>query len=197
MSRQGIRIQSMLMVMLLVLPVFSGAFIHPKQLLPNVQTTQVKDTFDASSSEGFNFIGCAYTSHPMAAYVNQDGGMVLHFGLINLQGLSGRLDVGYFSNKDGGGSMIKSIPIMGNILLGYPLQSRIDSYLGLGLGLIAFQDAVSKIGIGFQWFSGVTFGITSDMSLFTEYGRQYCSVDNQNLDAEMVKFGLTFKFFPR
>ena len=179
------------------MPVISAAFIHPNQLINNNTQTETRLPNINAQADGFNVIDIVIGSHPMAAFVDQEGGLVFHYGLIRPKGFSGRIDAGYFSNRNSGGSSVKTIPLMFNVLFGYPVQSRIDTYSGFGLGVIAFQDAVSKIGFGYQWFSGITLGITSDMSLFTEYGRQYCSIDNQNLDAEMVKFGLTFKFFPR
>ncbi len=196
MIRSSRRVQILLLIFLLGLPVCSTAFVHPSQLTKN-KTQIIQEPRQQPRPSDFAFFDLTLASHPMASYVNQDGGIIFHFGYVRPQGISTRIDAGYFTNRDGGGTSIKTIPLMMNLLIGYPLQARIDAYSGAGLGVIVIQDVGSKMGVGYQWFSGVIFGLTPDMSLFSEYSRQYCRLDDQAYDAEMVKFGLTFKFIPR
>ncbi len=80
----------------------------------------------------------------MTSYVNQDGGIVFHFGYVRPQGISTRIDAGYFTNRDYNGTLIKTMPLMMNMLIGYPMQARIDAYSGIGIGAIAFQDVALK-----------------------------------------------------
>lgn len=185
------------LIILCMIPAISGAFIHPNQLQgKGVQSEHQRGILEKTHLD-YTQVDVVAGGHIMSAYGVQEGFVGVHYGIINPAGTSFRIDIAYSSNKDNAGATLKSIPVMANVLFGYPLVARIDSYVGAGVGLILFQDAIAKMGLGYQWFTGVAVELTPDAALFSEYGRQYCRVDNQSLDAELVKFGLTFKFFPR
>ena len=117
---------------ILCIPALSTAFVHPSQFAKNKIKNQ--EALIKPSVADFAFFDLTLGSHPMTSYVNQDGGIVFHFGYVRPQGISTRIDAGYFTNRDYNGTLIKTMPLMMNMLIGYPMQARIDAYSGIGIG---------------------------------------------------------------
>ena len=167
------RMNFLIIILLLSVSTLSEAFIHPNQLKNKALVVK-----DPKALAEFSAVDVALGT-----------GLAFHYNVIRPQGVRFRVDTGCFPDN--------IIPLLGNAMMVFPLHTRLESYLGAGLGVVAVQNNGLSWGLGYQGVAGLVFGINNDTSLFAEYARLYYGVQNHNNENELLKFGLTFTFIPR
>lgn len=190
--------QILYIFVLILISAQSFSFIHPKDAkIKNIRQAERRDILKSETKNNsygvFNIIAgnFSYTN-----FSKNDTFFSIEYGAINRDSFGYKFGIGTASSKDQSGNTFKTIPVYLDVLVGYGFASQIDSYFGGGFGYTFFVDSITKQGVSYHWLGGLTVPLSPQTSIFAEYNRKYLSIDSQNFDAELIKFGLSFKFYP-
>ena len=125
-----------------------------------------------------------------------EGSYGISYSIINADSMGFRLGLGTNTNKNNVGSKLQSTVADLDVLIGYNARTKLNGYLGLGFGYSSLTGSIIKAGMHYHALAGVSFKLSKQTNFFSEYKQYFLKVDNVNYDSSLLKFGVSFKFYP-
>jgi len=188
--------KTLFLVLLFVLSSSFG-FVHPKQVKIKTLADVQREQFNKRTISSCSFLALSAGNLSYPTFSRQEGFYSLEYGLITKDLFSYKFSIGAGSSKDSAGNTIKTYPLDFDVLIGYGVISRIDAYLGAGVGYTIIQDYINKQGLNYNFLAGLNFSLSQQSSFFIEYKKYFLNIDTVDLNSELLKFGFTFKFYPQ
>ncbi len=172
---------------------YSFGFMPPKEM--HLSKNSIKKFVKTEDIKYYNILNTVAGNISYTNFSKNDAFYGLEYGIINKDSLSFKFGGGGAKNKDDNGRTFSSFPLYVDVLIGYGFMASIDSYFGIGLTYTFFQDFINKQSAGYLWLGGIVFSLNPQISMFAEYNKNFPSLES--LGSEIIKFGLTFKFYPQ
>ncbi|MDD5455461.1 MAG: hypothetical protein PHV30_00350 [Candidatus Margulisbacteria bacterium] len=189
--------KKILFLLFLIVLSSSFGFVHPRQVKIKTLAEMQKEQMNKRILSSYSVFALSAGNLFYPGFSIQEGFYSLEYGLITKDLFSYKFSLGAGSNKDSAGNIMKTYPLDFDILVGYGIMSRIDTYLGAGAGYTIIQDYINKQGLNYHFIGGLNFSLSQQSSFFIEYKRYFLNIDAVDLNSELLKFGFTFKFYPQ